>query len=216
LDGLGSFDGAHVAHRSHCPGVSTLNGTSNITAAVLVEGMSDEAALTTLARRTGRDLDAEGVPIIAMGGASAIGESIERVLDTHGPNTELAGLCDRAEVGEVRRGLERAGLGARPSLEAMESRGFFVCVEDLEDELIRGLGVGGVELVIEAEGDLPSFRRIQSQPAWRERTLEAQLRRFMGTKSGRKARYAGWLVDALDLERVPGPLERVLAYVQSG
>jgi len=97
----------------------------------------------------------------------------------------------------------------------MESRGFFVCVEDLEDELIRALGIGGVGLVIEAEGDLPSFRRIQSQPAWRERTLEAQLRRFMGTKSGRKARYAGLLLDALDLERAPRPLERVLGYVQS-
>jgi hypothetical protein len=189
---------------------------SNITAAVLVEGMSDEAALTTLARRTGRDLDAEGVSIIAMGGASAIGESIACVLDTHGPDTELAGLCDRAEAGDVRRCLERAGLGTRLSLEAMELLGFFVCVEDLEDELIRALGVGGVELVIEAEGDLPSFRRFQSQPAWRESTLEAQLQRFMGTKSGRKARYAGLLADALDLERVPRPLERVLAYVQPG
>jgi len=189
---------------------------SNTTAAVFVEGMSDEAALTTLARRTGRDLDAEGVSIIAMGGASAIGESIERVLDTHGPNTGLAGLCDRAELGDYQRGLEMAGLGASLSLEAMESLGFFVCVEDLEDELIRALGVGGVELVIEAEGDLPSFRRFQSQPAWRERTLESQLRRFMGTKSGRKARYAGLLADAVDLGRMPRPLERVLAYVQSG
>lgn len=197
------------------PVVSTLNGMSNTTAAVFVEGMSDESALTTLARRTGRDLDAEGVSIIAMGGASAIGEWIERVLDTHGPITELAGLCDRAELGDYQRGLEMAGLGASPSLEAMESLGFFVCVEDLEDELIRALGVGRVELVIEAEGDLPSFRRFQSQPAWRERTLESQLRRFMGTKSGRKARYAGLLADAVDLERVPRPLERVLAYVQS-
>ena len=189
---------------------------SNITAAVFVEGLSDEAALTTLARRTGRDLDAEGVSIIAMGGASAVGESIERVLDAHGPNTQLAGLCDRAEVGDVLRGLERAGIGERLSLAVMESLGFFVCVEDLEDELIRALGVGGVELVIEAEGDHPSFRRFQSQPAWRGRTLEAQLRRFMGTKSRRKARYAGLLADAVDLERVPRPLERVLAYVQSG
>jgi hypothetical protein len=97
----------------------------------------------------------------------------------------------------------------------MELLGFFVCVADLEDELIRALGVAPVEQVIEAEGDLPSFRRFQSQPAWRQRTLEAQLRRFMGTKSGRKARYAGLLVDALDLERAPRPLERVLAYVQS-
>ena len=32
----------------------------------------------------------------------------------------------------------------------------------------------------------------------------------MGTRKGRKARYARLLVDALDLTRVPRPLDRVL------
>jgi len=37
----------------------------------------------------------------------------------------------------------------------MESRGFFVCVQDLEEELVRALGVAAVEEIIERAGDLP-------------------------------------------------------------
>jgi len=188
----------------------------DIRAVVLVEGISDQAALTTLAQRFGRNLKAEGVSIVAMGGASAIGESIEYVLEIHGSDVKLAGLCDRAEVGDFQRGLERAGLGLSLSRSDMESMGFLVCVDDLEDELIRAVGVPGVERVIEVEGDLPSFRTFQNQPMWREQPADAQLRRFMGTKSGRKARYASLLADALDLTRVPHPLERVLASVRPG
>ena len=36
----------------------------------------------------------------------------------------------------------------------MESLGFYVCVADLEDELIRSLGRESVEEVIEAHGEL--------------------------------------------------------------
>ena len=187
---------------------------SRIRTVVLVEGVSDQAALGALARRLGRNLEAEGMSIVAMGGASAIGESIDTVLEIHGPDVKLAGLCDRAEFGDFQRGIRRAGLGSNLSRSELEAMGFFVCTDDLEDELIRALGVPGVERVIEAQGELSSFRTFQNQPAWRGQAEEAQLRRFIGTKSGRKARYAGLLVDALDLARVPRPLERVLAYVQ--
>jgi hypothetical protein len=88
-----------------------------------------------------------------------------------------------------------------------------VCDADLEDELIRSLGAGSVERIIDAQGELGSFRILQKQPAQQGRTIEAQLRRFMGTRSGRKARYAPVLVDALDLDRAPRPLDRVLAHV---
>jgi hypothetical protein len=37
------------------------------------------------------------------------------------------------------------------------------------------------------------------------------LRRFMGTTGGRKIRYAGLLVEALDLGHVPAPLTGALA-----
>jgi hypothetical protein len=125
----------------------------------------------------------------------------------------LAGLCDAAEEGDFQRGLERAGFGSRLARADMERLGFFVCVADLEDELIRSLGAASVERVIEAQGESTPFRTFQRQPAQRGRTIEAQLRRFMGTRSGRKILYAAILVDALDLTRVPRPLDHVLAHI---
>lgn len=170
---------------------------------VLVEGRSDRAALEQLAARRGRDLDAEGVCVVPLGGATSIGRFLELV-GPGGLGVTVAGLCDIGEQGFFRRALERAGLGPD---------GFFVCDADLEYELIRAVGVDGVERVIEDEGDLNALRTFQRQPAQRTRTIEHQLHRFMGTLSGRKARYARALVDALDLDRVPKPLDDLLAHV---
>jgi hypothetical protein len=181
-------------------------------AVVLVEGLSDKLALEALAERRGRTLDAEGISIVPMGGAANIG----RFLDLFGPrglDVRLAGLCDVAEEGYFRRGLERAGFGADLSRAEMEALGFYVCVADLEDELIRSLGAAAVEQVVDAQGELGSFRRFQRQPAQQGRSIEEQLRRFMGTRSGRKGLYARLLVDTLDLARVPRSLDRVLAHV---
>jgi len=90
---------------------------------------------------------------------------------------------------------------------------FYVCVVDLEDELIRAVGAASVQAVLEFQGDLDSFRTLQKQPVWREQRVEAQLRRFIGSAGGRKIRYGRLFVDALDLARVPRPLYRVLAHV---
>jgi hypothetical protein len=88
-----------------------------------------------------------------------------------------------------------------------------VCHADLEDELIRAVGVPGVEQVIAAQGDLGSLRTFYKQPAQQGRTTHSQLHRFMGTRSGRKSQYARLLVEALDLGQVPAPLDRVLAHL---
>jgi hypothetical protein len=96
----------------------------------------------------------------------------------------------------------------------MERLGFYVCIADLEDELICALGAASVERVVEAQGDLGSFRTLQKQPAWQGRATEEQLRRFMGSGGRRKIRYARLLVDALDLTHVPRPLDLVLAHVR--
>ncbi len=181
-------------------------------AAVLVEGISDQRALEALAKRRGRKLDAEGISIVPMGGATNIGGFLDR-FGPQGFDVRLAGLCDAAEEGDFRRGLERAGLGSNLTRSDMERLGFYVCVADLEDELIRSLGAASVELVIDAQGDLGSFRALQMQPAWRGGAHEEQLRRFMGSGGRRKIRYARLLVDALDLDWVPRPLDRVLAHV---
>jgi hypothetical protein len=181
---------------------------SHLRAVVLVEGISDQIALEALAERRGRDLGAGGISVVPIGGAQAIGRFLNRFRDVR-----LAGLCDAAEEGEFRRGLEQAGLGSDLDRAALERLGFYVCDRDLEDELIRALGVASVEAVVDAQGDLGSFRTLQKQPEWRGRPVEEQLRRFMGSGGSRKIRYARLLVDALDLDRVPRPLDLVLAHV---
>ena len=77
---------------------------------MLVEGISDQGALEALAERRGRDLAAEGVSVVPIGGAQSIGRFLSR-FGPEGLDLKLAGLCDVGEEGDFRRGLERAGLG---------------------------------------------------------------------------------------------------------
>jgi hypothetical protein len=79
------------------------------------------------------------------------------VLDELGPgglNLRLAGLCDIGEERYFRLGLERVGLGSNLTRDGMEQLGFFLCDADLEDELIRAVGIAGVENILAAEGVL--------------------------------------------------------------
>ena len=191
-----------------------VDGTNDVRAVVLVEGISDQRALEALARRRGLDLDAEGISVVPMGGAQAIAGFLE-LYGPPGLDVRLAGLCDAGEERDFRRGLARTGLGSNLTRADMERFGFYVCDADLEDELIRSLGADAVEQVIAAHGDLGPFRTFQKQPEWRGRPIVDQLRRFMGSGGRRKIRYARFLVDALDLTRVPRPLDHVLAHVRS-
>jgi hypothetical protein len=205
---------------------------------ILVEGTSDRAALEALAARRGQDLAASGVAIVAMGGATSIGHYLD-LLGPGGRDVRLAGLCDAAEEGYFRRALRRAGMTGGPpqagmgpgqaqastgdgpaqagmaasrARAALEEAGFYVCEADLEDELIRALGAARVEEIIDGQGELRSLRTFQKQPAQQGRTSEAQLHRFMGTRSGRKSQYAWLLASALAPAQVPRPLDRVLAH----
>lgn len=183
-------------------------------AVVLVEGVSDQVAVETVAARLGRDLQGEGIAVVPIGGAQAIGRMLAR-FGPHGANLRLAGLYDVGEESVIRRGLQHAGFGSGATLSRadMEELGFYVCVADLEDELIRALGAASVEAVADSQGDLDSFRTLQKQPAWRGQNIEAQLRRFMGSGGRRKIRYARLLVEALEPAQVPRPLRLVLAHV---
>ena len=168
-------------------------------AVVLVEGMSDQAAVETLAERSRRDLRGEGVFVVPMGGATNIGHFVD-LFGPGGFGVRLAGLCDQGEERDFRRGLDRVGP-------------YFVCVADLEDEMIRALGTRRVEELIEAEGEGGPFLTFTRQPAHRGAVRDQQLRRFMGTRSGRKIRYGRILAAALDLTRVPAPLAGLLSAV---
>lgn len=183
---------------------------SSMQLVVLVEGESDVAAVQTLARRRGRDLESEGIGVLAMGGAT----NIRHFLDRYGPagmDLTLTGLCDQPEEEVFAAALEMAGLGDIRSRADLERLGFYVCVEDLEDEMIRAVGFEAVEEVIEAAGEMRSFRSFQNQPAQRSRNIDRQLRRFMGTKSGRKVRYGSLLAQAVAADRVPYPLDALLS-----
>jgi len=103
---------------------------------ILVEGVSDQLALEALARRRGRNLEAEGISIVPMGGAT----NIRRFLDVYGPDgfdVRLAGLYDAGEEGDFIRALERAGFGSDLTRADLERLGFYACQADLEEELIR-------------------------------------------------------------------------------
>jgi hypothetical protein len=191
---------------------SALAARADLQAVVLVEGTSDQQAVEALAERRGRNLEAEGVSVVPIGGAQAIGRFLAR-FGPQGLDVKLAGLFDVAEEDDFRRGLERAGLGSDLTRSDMERLGFYACVADLEDELIRALGAARVLAVADAQGDLGSFRTLQKQPAWQGRPVEEQLRRFMGSGGRRKIRYARLLVEALELTEVPRPLDLVLAHV---
>ncbi|MCX4762803.1 ATP-dependent endonuclease [Streptomyces sp. NBC_01275] len=170
--------------------------------AVLLEGPSDVAAVEALAEGHGRDLVEEGVCVLAMGGAM----NVARFIDCLGPDgldLHLTGLCDERERGYYARGWARAGLPPD----------FFVCDADLEDELIRALGVERVTELIRQEGELRPLQTFLSQPGQRGRSPQQQLRRFLGTKGGRKIHYGRVLIEALPHDRVPAPLEDLLDIV---
>jgi hypothetical protein len=164
--------------------------TSMAPVVIAVEGVSDRVVLELLARRRGRDLAAEGIEIVPIGGAHAISRFVAEVA----PGTSVRGLCDANEAYLFRRVLDDV----------------YVCAPDLEGELIRALGVEAVEAVVADTGGLRSLRKFQQQPAQSGRSLEAQLDRWLRSSSSRYKRYLPLLVGALGLDRVSQPLEEVL------
>ena len=183
----------------------TVMDAAGASTVVLVEGLSDQIAVETVARGRGRLLDEEGIAVVPMGGATNVG----RFLRLFG-RARLAGLYDVAQERHFERNLERAGLDVRAGLASI---GFFACESDLEEELIRALGIARVEQVIDAAGEAASYRRLQSEPFHRSRAAEQQAHRFISSQSGRKYRYARLLAEALDPARLPRPLDDLLGYL---
>ncbi|OFW63944.1 MAG: hypothetical protein A2135_10530 [Actinobacteria bacterium RBG_16_67_15] len=131
---------------------------------VLVEGISDLIALEAVAERQGRDLQSEGMVVLPVGGANAFERHLEQLRER---GIGVRGLVDEAEE-EIVRGAFTATVDGAPGSD-VESLGIHVCIEDLEDELIRAIGPSRVEAILEREGDLGSFRSLQKQPVWRDR-----------------------------------------------
>lgn len=153
---------------------------------IVVEGESDRVALEVLAARMGARLPR----IIVLGGATGVRRAVQQLAGEY-----VVGLVDENE---------------RPLFEGVVDA-VFVCEPDLERELIRALGTEGVEAVIDAEGELDSFRGLQRQPAQRGQPIESQLVRFLAGRSRNKVRYARLLAQALPLDHVPAPLAGVVS-----
>ena len=179
---------------------------------VLTEGISDMLAIKTLAQRLGIDLDAKRIAVVAMGGATNIGHFVD-LLKPYQQKISVAGLYDIGEEHHFLHALEQAEFGSDLTRSELETLGFYVCDPDLEDELIRAVGVDAILEVASTQGDLRAFRTFQRQPEWRERGGQAQLRRWIGSGATRKIRYAKLLVNALDLGRIPAPLNGLLTLI---
>ncbi|MGW0969577.1 TOPRIM nucleotidyl transferase/hydrolase domain-containing protein [Streptomyces sp. NPDC002516] len=206
---MGAFREAVTAWAAGGPGDLARESAAalSVRTVVLLEGPSDRAAVEALAESRGRDLEAEGVCVLAMNGAMSVGR-YARLLGPQGLGLRLTGLCDEAERGYYARALEQHGPSGGEA-----RRRFFVCAADLEDELIRALGPSRVEELVRAEGDVRALRTFVRQPAQRDRSPHQRLRRFLGTKKGRKIRYGRVLVEALSPDGVPAPLADLLAHL---
>ena len=183
--------------------------TATIRTLVLVEGESDAAAVRALANLIGLDLARHHIWLQAANGVT----NYTRALSTFAlayPHAGFCGLYDVANEQYVRRALSSL---AAPITDhtSVESFGFFACVADLEDELIRALGAESVQRVIEEQGELASLRRFQAMPQYRRTPVQQQLRRFLGTRATRKIRSAKRLVEVLTVDQLPSPLAGLAA-----
>jgi hypothetical protein len=155
---------------------------------VLVEGITDRLALEAVAARLGLDL--RGVQIVPIGGAQAVRRAAAEYAGQH-----VVGLCDAGEERFFRRVLGDAT---------------FVCHKDIEDELLRAVGVPRVEELLAAQGELTTFRLFLNQPAWRGRTAAEGLPRWLQSADRRRFRYLPLLVEMLEPDEIPAPLAGVL------
>ncbi|MEO6653636.1 MAG: TOPRIM nucleotidyl transferase/hydrolase domain-containing protein [Ilumatobacteraceae bacterium] len=208
MDSVGGYVSGPAAATE--PRRLALEHVASASAIVLVEGVTDQIAVETLATRCGRDLAGDRVVVAPMGGAHAIGTFLQAIADRDAPATVVGGLCDRGEAAVFRSALARAGFGSLRSDADLEAIGFFVCDADLEAELIRAAGPALVMSLIDDHGELGSFRSLQQQTVWRSRPVEEQLHRFFRAKARRMHRYARVLTETVALDRMPRPLLGVL------
>jgi hypothetical protein len=178
---------------------------------ILVEGLSDLYAIVAAAEKLGRDLDSEGVSLVDMEGAGGIKTFIS-LLGPFGFGLNVAGMCDADKESDWASVLHETKITAAASRDEMNTKGFFVCSRDLEDELVRAYGAANVVALIDAEGEASAFKQFQLQPLEKGKALDEQVRGFI-QKRGRKVRYAPLIVERLNESQIPSPLTQVLSHV---
>lgn len=171
---------------------------------VLLEGPSDVAALEAVLATRAPAVPRTAYRLVDMGGVTNTATHLRAA----GPAPVL-GLCDERETWVVVGALRRRGLVVEGEQD-LGRLGFFVCRADLEEELIRALGVPECMELLGRLGLGGRFATFSGQPAWAGRPVEVRLHRFMGVASGRKVRLAGAMASALPPERVPPPIARLV------
>lgn len=181
---------------------------------VLVEGTSDVAALRALRARDGIRMADEPCRIVPMGGATNIRRTLGSVV-AQDDRPRVIGLCDEREAPYFARAIEifRTPLQVvgDVTVERLPELGFQVCRRDLEDELMRALGVDGTLAVFERLNLRDLFEGFTRQLAWQDRPLWDQLRRFGTTTSGRKELLARAFAEEVPDAATPAPLAALLA-----
>jgi len=173
---------------------------------LLVEGDSDRAALEAVAPQLGLDLAAEAITVTVIGGAGNFGRAIA---EAAAAGHRVGGFYDEKEERFVADALNR-----QPG-EDLTRQGFFACRADLEQELVRAVGVAAATGVLESRGDLKGFRSFQGQAAYSALDAEEQLRRYLQANGARKATYAAALAEVVEYESVPEPLSGLVTWVWS-
>jgi len=180
---------------------------------VLLEGPSDVAAVRAVATAYGVTDSVHRYQLIDMGGVTNIRRHLAAFRTASIP-VRVIGMCDAGEARFFARALQVSGNGRHHEAD-LAQHGFYVCVADLEDELIRAMGPERVVRVLGRLGLGGRLATFQRQPAWRDRPLHEQLHRFAGVASGRKTLLAGALADGLAPDEVPPPLRHLVERMAS-
>ncbi|WP_029202167.1 hypothetical protein [Ornithinimicrobium pekingense] len=179
---------------------------------VLLEGPSDVAALGAVLGRCAPRVPRTAYRLVDMGGVTNTAAHL-RAARADRPSWPVLGLCDEAESWVVARALQQQGVEAGDGAD-LAQHGFFVCRRDLEEELIRALGVEGCLLLLERAGLGHRFRSFSRQRVWADRPVRERLHRFAGVASGRKILLARQMAAALPAESVPPPLAALARSLQ--
>lgn len=184
---------------------------------ILLEGASDVAAVRVLAhtRGLGTAVDEGSIAAVSLDGVTNMRTGIVTARERH-PEARVLGLCDAREQQVAVRALIATGVLAEGAgADDLPGAGFFVCHDDLEEELMRALGRDGVEAAIETLGLQPALLAFQRQEAWRGRPFEEQVHRFCAVASGRKIAMAGAMGAGLSVEQIPAPIAALLSRAAS-
>jgi hypothetical protein len=181
-------------------------------ALVLLEGPSDVAALEEVLAARGPEVSRPAYRLVDMGGVTNTATHLRAAAAA---GARVLGLCDAGEAWVVARALERRGEPVADVAD-LPRHGFFVCRRDLEEELIRALGVDACLALLEDLGLGARFRVFSTQPAWVDRPVGERLHRFAGVASGRKIRLARAMAARLPPRAVPSPIAALVDHLDGG